>query len=119
MKRATIKTVVKSWGSEEWIVNNDLYCGKILKINKGHYSSWHYHKVKTETFQVIKGKLKVLYSYENDISKAEEVILTVGDCMDIPVGLRHRLIAWNGNVEFLEISTTHRDSDSIRIEQGR
>lgn len=118
MKRLPIKTVDKLWGSEEWIVNNELYCGKILRITAGHYSSWHYHLLKSETFQVVKGELTVFYSFDDDISKSRETTLMVGECMDIPVGLRHRLCAFNGNVEFLEISTHHEDSDSYRLEPG-
>ena len=49
----------KGWGYELWIVNNNLYCGKILHFNKGKKCSWHYHKVKQETFYVQKGKLKI------------------------------------------------------------
>lgn len=119
MKRPPIKIVDKVWGSEEWIVNNDLYCGKILRINSGHYSSWHYHKLKTETFQVLKGQLLVYYANHNDIDAANVAILNTGDCMDIPIGLRHRLLAYNGDVEFLEISTHHEDSDSYRFLDGK
>ena len=49
----------KGWGYELWIVNNNLYCGKILHFNKGKKCSWHYHKIKQETFYVQKGKLKI------------------------------------------------------------
>lgn len=118
MKRLPIKIVPKDWGSEEWIVNNDLYCGKILRIKSGHYSSWHYHKVKTETFQVISGFLKVLYSMDDDIVEARSTVLSEGECMDIPIGMRHRLIAYGKDVTFLEISTHHEDSDSYRLIDG-
>ena len=52
-----MKLVMKVWGSEEWVVNNDKYCGKILNLNKGYRCSVHYHKNKTETFYVLQGKV--------------------------------------------------------------
>jgi len=50
-----IKKVKKIWGSEEWLVNNELYCCKILNLKKGYRCSIHYHKDKDETFYVLKG----------------------------------------------------------------
>lgn len=119
MKRQIIKRVEKDWGYELWLANNDLYCGKILHINRGHCSSWHYHRLKTETFYVLSGRLQVTYGWSDKIELAEnKSILDAGDCFDIPIGMRHRLIAYDGDVEFLEISTTHYDDDSIRLEPG-
>ena len=63
----------KGWGYELWIVNNNLYCGKILHFDKGKKCSWHYHKIKQETFYVQKGKLKIWYGYEDDIKKAKSL----------------------------------------------
>jgi hypothetical protein len=48
--RTPVHFVKKGWGSELWLVNGDLYCGKILRFNKGKKCSLHYHKLKTETF---------------------------------------------------------------------
>ena len=35
MSTNEIKHVPKGWGYEKWIVNTDLYCGKLLYINAG------------------------------------------------------------------------------------
>ena len=43
-----IKFVKKGWGYEKWIVNKDLYCGKLLFFNAGKKCSWHYHVKKDE-----------------------------------------------------------------------
>jgi len=54
------KYIKKSWGYELWFINNSLYCGKMLLINKDSWSSegrYHYHKIKDETFFVIEGIL--------------------------------------------------------------
>jgi len=128
MRRKPINIVEKTWGSEEWIVNNELYCGKILRIKEGHYTSWHYHELKTETFQVLKGALKVYYSEYDDFPLYRKryklgtypryTILQKGECFDVPIRMRHRLEAYKGKVKFLEISTHHEDSDSIRLIKG-
>ncbi len=46
--------VPKGWGGEIVIVNNDLYCGKILVFNSGCQFSMHYHLIKQETWYVVK-----------------------------------------------------------------
>lgn len=107
--------VDKKWGYEDWIANNDKYCGKKLLFKKGFFCSWHYHKIKDETFYVNSGKIKMLYSYDTDISKAETAILEPGDSFYIPTGLIHRAIAIEDSHIF-EFSTHHLDSDSYRIE---
>lgn len=40
----------KGWGFENWIVNKPEYCGKLLYFREGKMCSWHYHKLKDETF---------------------------------------------------------------------
>jgi len=112
-----IKFVSKGWGFEKWIVNNEEYCGKLLYFVKDKMCSWHYHKLKDEVFYVQSGKIKVYYSNNDDISLANEVILTKGDNFHVYRGLRHRMEAIE-DTELFEFSTTHFDSDSIKIEKG-
>src|SRR5262249_27199605 len=57
--RGPVNIVPKSWGRELWIVNNELYCGKILEIHQGSRCSLHFHKLKTETFYLHSGRLRV------------------------------------------------------------
>jgi len=112
-----IKFVPKGWGYEKWIVNNEEYCGKLLFLAKGKQCSWHFHKLKDEVFYVQSGKIKVLYSDEDDINYAKYVILEAGDNFHVYRGLRHRMIALLDS-EVFEFSTQHFDSDSHRIEKG-
>ena len=112
-----IKFVPKGWGYEKWIVNNEEYCGKLLFLAKGKKCSWHYHKLKDEVFYVQSGRIKVLYSDEDDINSAKHVILEAGDNFHVYRGLRHRMIALLDS-EVFEFSTQHFDSDSHRIEKG-
>lgn len=117
MSFSEIKFVPKGWGFEKWIVNNEEYCGKLLYFVRGKKCSWHYHKLKDEVFYIQSGKIKLLYSDEDDISNAIEVILNPGDRFHIYRGLRHQMIALR-DTELFEFSTQHFDEDSHRIEVG-
>src|SRR3989338_8926171 len=45
----SVKIVPKVWGQEQWLVNNEKYCGKKMLIKDGYYCSYHKHKIKDET----------------------------------------------------------------------
>jgi len=109
--------VPKGWGFEKWIVNKEEYCGKLLYLVKGKRCSWHYHKLKDEVFYIQSGKVLVKFSEQDDIKKANEVILTTGDNFHVYRGLRHQMIAFE-DTELFEFSTQHFDEDSYRIEKG-
>lgn len=112
-----MKFVPKGWGFEKWIVNNEKYCGKLLYFVKGKKCSWHYHQIKDEVFYIHSGKILVKYSWEDDLEKAEEVILERGENFHVKTGLRHQMIALQ-DTELFEFSTQHFDSDSYRIQKG-
>lgn len=109
--------VPKGWGFEKWIVNNEKYCGKLLYFVKKHKCSWHYHKIKDETFYIQSGKIELSYGYDEDIKSAKKIILNRGDHFHIPVGLKHQMFALE-DTELFEFSTQHFDDDSYRIEKG-
>jgi mannose-6-phosphate isomerase-like protein (cupin superfamily) len=112
-----VRIVPKGWGREVWIANGDLYCGKILEIRKGKRSSLHFHKLKTESFYLRSGRLKLRVKESPDAVVVEELILEAGQCMDIPTGMVHQLEALE-DVELYEFSTRHFDSDSHRLLPG-
>jgi quercetin dioxygenase-like cupin family protein len=112
-----MKHVPKGWGFEKWIVNCEQYCGKLLFFEKGKRCSWHFHKIKDEVFYLQSGKMIVKYSDEDDLEKANELILNAGDNFHIYTGLRHQMIALEDS-ELFEFSTQHFDSDSHRIVKG-
>ena len=112
-----IKFVPKGWGFEKWIVNNEKYCGKLLYFVKGKRCSWHFHKIKDETFYIQSGKILLKWSTEDDIINAQEVILSKGDSWHVAVGQRHQMIAIE-DTELFEFSTEHFDDDSYRILKG-
>ena len=117
MSSSEIKIVPKGWGYEKWIVNTDEYCGKLLHFIKGKKCSWHYHKLKDETFYLQEGKLLVKYSDNDNLDEANEVILERGDKFHVYRGLRHQMFAME-DTDMFEFSTQHFDSDSHRIIKG-
>ncbi len=112
-----IKFVKKGWGYEKWIVNKDLYCGKLLFFNAGKKCSWHFHVKKDEVFYLQSGRMIVRYSDSDDLSEAEELMLEPGMNFYIYPGLRHQMEAIE-NSELYEFSTEHFDEDSYRIVKG-
>ena len=113
-----ITYVPKGWGYEKWVVNKQEYCGKLLFFFKGKKCSWHYHKLKDETFYIQSGKIKLLWSNDStDKSKANITILTKGDVWHVEIGQYHQMIALE-DTELFEFSTEHFDEDSHRIEKG-
>ena len=112
-----VKHVPKGWGYEKWIVNNEKYCGKLLFFEKGKKCSWHYHKLKHETFYLHSGKIYLYYGFDDDFYTADRTILTPGIPVEIPRGMRHQMIAIEDS-ELYEFSTTHFESDSYRVTKG-
>ena len=112
-----IHFVPKGWGFEKWIVNCEEYCGKLLYFVKGKRCSWHYHKLKDEVFYIQSGRILLKYSDDDDLGKANSVILEPGDRFHVYRGLRHQMIAML-DTELFEFSTQHFDSDSYRVIKG-
>jgi mannose-6-phosphate isomerase-like protein (cupin superfamily) len=107
----------KGWGREVWIANNPLYCGKILEIRKGRRCSLHYHKLKTESFYLHKGRLKVRVKESVDSDRLDEFEISPGDCMDVSPGFVHQMEALEDS-ELFEFSTQHFETDSYRLVKG-
>ena len=108
--------VSKKWGSETIIHNDEDYCGKILKFNKGAEFSMHFHLKKSETWIVTKGQFLLTY-IDTDNADGLEVFLNIGDVVEIPQGQPHQLHALD-EAEIFEVSTQHFDDDSYRIAKG-
>ena len=107
----------KSWGFEDWVVNNDLYCGKrlVFETNGGH-TSLHFHAKKHETMLCVRGMFKVVMVDAATASRSE-VELMPGDALEIPQNTPHRIVALADGSELIEFSTHHEDSDSYRVER--
>jgi quercetin dioxygenase-like cupin family protein len=107
----------KGWGHEEWVVNSEKYCGKILRFDSGKRCSWHYHKIKDEVFYLLSGKMELRVSNEDDLENAQVLFLEKGDTFHVETGMRHQMIALEDS-ELLEVSTQHFEDDSIRLKKG-
>jgi len=115
-----MKIVGKKWGMEEIIVNNSLYCGKILYLKKGIKSSIHYHKEKDETFFVLEGEviLELFGGIYHELPD-KTLILKKGDSHRLLPGQIHRFYTMNNKAKFLEISTHHSEEDTIRLKERK
>jgi len=98
----------KSWGSEEWLVNNQLYCGKILTLNEMMMCSVHFHKLKDETFYVLNGDVAFL-------KNNKVFVLSKGESLHVPINTPHCFGSMNGGAKIIEISTQHFEHDSYRV----
>lgn len=119
MKITKPKIYDKAWGHEQWIVNNEKYCGKILTLKEGYRCSIHRHQLKTETFFVLSGRIKL--ELENEDGVMEESVLKPNDTVTIEPGRRHRFTGLRvGGSRILEVSTQHFEYDSYRdTESGK
>lgn len=110
------KTVQKVWGWEYWIINNQFYCGKLLKVKRDYICSTHYHQIKHETFHILSGYLYV--EYDVNYNDRTHWRMTAGDTIIVPPYTAH---AFGGITEvyFLEFSTQHFEDDSYRENKSR
>jgi len=119
----TIKVVPKGWGEERWLHNDELYCGKILILKQGKRCSLHYHKLKTETFYIMRGRLRMELTdlrsallqppqirEVHELGEGEAILLKPGDV--------HRFTGLADETWIFEFSTQHFDEDSHRIQKG-
>ena len=113
----TVEIHPKGWGYEKWIVNTDKYCGKILFFKEGKECSWHYHKIKDETFYVQSGEILLRYGESDDYENSETITLKPGDKFYVPPGLTHQMTGIK-DTELFEFSTQHFEDDSYRIIRG-
>lgn len=100
--------VSKKWGREIWTVNCPLYCGKLLYLDKGAQSSYHYHRQKKETFYCIEGQVGLT------IEGRDYMLNPFSRPKTIEPGQRHSFIGIT-NSTIIEISTHHDDNDVIRL----
>jgi quercetin dioxygenase-like cupin family protein len=108
-----LNEVKKVWGKEFWVVNNELYCMKYLRIEPGGFSSLHSHTVKDETFHVTEGWCYLSID-------GEERLMNTTDTVRILPGQKHRF--WvpkkADGCTIVEISTHHDDEDVTRYQES-
>jgi oxalate decarboxylase/phosphoglucose isomerase-like protein (cupin superfamily) len=107
----------KLWGSEEWVVNNALYCGKLLRIKKGASCSLHFHTTKHETFYCQSGLVRIMLEDDGE-RMITRIVLEPGCSIEVPPKCPHMFVGLEDSV-LIEFSTHHEDSDSHRITQSQ
>ncbi len=110
------KLVVKGWGHELHLENNEDYCAKLLVFHRGKKFSMHYHLDKYETWYIRDGEFKFTWIDPSDASRVVEKLKT-GDVVTIYQGIAHQLEALTDGVIF-ETSTHDKVEDSYRVEKG-
>ncbi len=95
-------------GEIEFDVANNIeegYCGKFIFMFKGQVCPWHYHKMKHETFFIVKGKVEM----ETPEGK---VVMKQGDIKVMPQNTKHKFTALEDTL-ILESSKPDIPTDSI------
>jgi mannose-6-phosphate isomerase-like protein (cupin superfamily) len=87
---------------------------KFLLVAPHSRLSWQYHKRRAEYWRALGSTVGVFVS-ESDAQPDEFVTLSPGDTIDLPGGLRHRLVGLDGWGAVAEI-WIHTDPDTISDE---
>ena len=98
------------------IVSNEdnNYSGKILNINQNNFTSTHFHSKKHKTFYVLSGTLTVEI-VEPDTAELMSYDVDSEETFEIEQNVAHRLLAKDGGVTVIEMSTYHEDNDVYRV----
>lgn len=93
--------------TEFWIANETEsgYCGKFLFLFEGQRCPCHYHKVKHETFFILKGKLEMTVDDQPQV-------MNIGDKLVMPTGVRHTFLAIEPTL-VLEVSMPSTEQDNF------
>ena len=107
----------KAWGHELWIINTELYCGKLLVFKKDKSFSMHFHLLKDEAWYINRGKFQYTY-IDTETAEYKNIEVKEGDCIHLLPGQPHRMLALEEGSCIFEVSTQHFDSDSYRVQMG-
>ncbi len=107
----------KAWGHELWIINNELYCGKLLVFKQFKQFSMHYHLLKDEAWYISKGEFEYKF-IDTETAELRSKIVKEGDCIHLMPGQPHQMLALTEGATIFEVSTQHFDSDSYRVLPG-
>lgn len=89
---------LKTGETEVWVCNETEagYCAKLIFVFDGQTCPYHSHKVKHETFFILKGKTRM-------VMDGKEVIKNQGDIISVPTSVKHSFTGV-GSCLLLEIS---------------
>jgi uncharacterized cupin superfamily protein len=113
IKKEEFKYIEKVWGEEIWLVNNENYCAKYLVLDTGAETSYHYHKMKTETFCCVEG-------YATLRSEGKDYLMApFTRPKTIEAKTPHKLIGHDVPCVILEVSTHHSEEDVVRLTESK
>lgn len=99
-------------GETEWWIVNDTtnnYCGKFLFLFDGQRCPEHHHKIKDETFYIVRGDVEMTID-------GNSTILHPGDVLQVSPGQRHTFAAHGGPCLVLEVSLPSISGDNIFVD---
>jgi len=111
MIKEELKNIEKVWGEEIWLVNRPEYCGKLLILHRNAHSSYHSHKVKTETFTCLEGFVRLI------VDGKRYMLHPFCRSKTIFPGEKHKFIGLTDSI-MLETSTYHSDEDVERFSES-
>jgi len=110
--------IKKGWGHELIHESNDQYCMKELHFyKKGHVSSMHFHKNKTETWVIKQGSVKIEFMDMLD-SSTNVVIMNATDVTTIQPMTPHQVTCLEDDTIIMEASSKDEETDNYRIRPG-
>ncbi len=109
-----MKKIDKPWGYELIWAQTEKYVGKILHIENGFCLSLQYHNVKDETIMV---KTGILTLEIRDGENRKIFKMNPGECFHIKPKTIHRMSAYDGEVDVVEVSTPELE-DVVRLEDS-
>jgi mannose-6-phosphate isomerase-like protein (cupin superfamily) len=92
----------RPWGSFTILDGGQDYKVKRLEVLPGRRLSYQRHKHRSEHWFVIRGTAKVTLN-------GEEILLSAGSAIDVPVGTAHRVMNPDGEVPLVFIETQTGD----------
>jgi mannose-6-phosphate isomerase-like protein (cupin superfamily) len=114
MSLRVVERTDKPWGYELLWAQTPQYAGKVLHIRRGGRLSLQYHERKYETILLWSGKM--VFVFEDDDGKLQELHLSPGMAHHVPTGRKHRMIALE-DCDVFEVSTNDLD-DVVRLEDS-
>jgi len=113
-----MEKIEKGWGHERIIESNEQYCMKELHFHRrGHQSSMHFHKNKTETWLVQSGAIEVELMDMRD-SSTRVMIVNQGGTIHIEPMTPHQVTCLENDTVIIEASSEDTTEDNYRIRPG-
>lgn len=92
----------RPWGTVEVLTEQAPCSVRILSIRAGHRLSYHSHSARDELFVVVDGD--VGFEFDSDVGGVvDAVLLSEGEYIAVPRGVRHRFAAYRDTARLLEI----------------